>query len=124
MWWEKGCEGGFWGWVVWVCWCALGRVGLKMCSEGGVVFYLVGRVVLVRGLRPVPPCFCSVGGGAPVGGVGLVLRVPVCVWYRNGGCRPAPQLRLVKDCPPVERWGGVGFIRVSSISRTGRAGNK
>lgn len=39
-----------------------GRQGWGCVQKGGAVCW----VVFVRGLRPVPPCFWSVGGGAPV----------------------------------------------------------
>lgn len=60
----------------------LGREGLKMCSEGGsvcwVVFWLVWSC-LCGACAPCPPCFWLVGGGAPVGG-GYCLWLRVCVW--------------------------------------------
>lgn len=56
LWREKGCEGGFWG----LCGDVrgvgvLGREGLKMCSEGGSVCWVVFLLV----------CSCSCGACAP-----------------------------------------------------------
>lgn len=45
---------------------------------------LVGLVVFVRGLRPVPPCFWSVGGGAPVGGAVRAEDAGLCVVQERG----------------------------------------
>lgn len=68
LWREKGREDGFLG----LCGDVrgvgvLGREGLKILFRRGCCVLgcvLVGLVVFVRGLRPVPPCFWSVGGGA------------------------------------------------------------
>ena len=90
LWREKGCEGGFLG----LCGDVrgvgvLGREGLGVFVQGGCLcFGWFGCAC--AGLTPRPPPLL-VGGGAPVG-VWSVLRMLVCVWWRHGGCRPAPQL--------------------------------
>jgi len=61
------------------------------------VFCLVGRIVLVRGLRPVPPCFCSVGGGAPVGGAVRAESASLCV-VETWGLSPRTPVEAVQGC--------------------------
>lgn len=104
LWRERSCDGGFWGlcgdvWGVGV----LGREGLGVFVQGGVVFWLVA-LCLCGACAPCPPCFWSVGGGAPVGGAVLVLRVLVCVWCRQErGLSPRTPVVTGQGCPPVLR---------------------
>ena len=98
--------------VVW-CGCVLGREGLGVFVQGGCCV-LVGLVVLVRGLRPVPPCFWSVGGGAPVGAV-RAEDAGLCVVETWGLSPHTPVEEAVQGCPPVLR----GMVEVCRLVRWG-----
>lgn len=91
-----GCPVGF---SLWGC---AGQGEVRCVRPRGCCVF-VCLFVFVRGARPVPPCFCSVGGGTPVGGgYCLWLRVCVWLWWRHGGCRPAPHLKQSKG---DHQWG-------------------
>lgn len=84
-----------------------------MCSERGLCvglcFGWFGRVR--AGLAPRAPLAFGRWAAVRPWVVRFVLRMPVCVWCRNGGCRPAPQLQPVKGCPPVLR----GMVEVCHL---------
>lgn len=79
--------------LVWV-----GKVGLKMCSERGVVFWLVWSCSC-GACAPFPLCFWLVGGGAPVGTV-RAGDVGLCV-VQERGLSPRTPVEAVQGCPPV-----------------------
>lgn len=91
-----------------------------MCSSKGVLcFGWFGRVVLVRGLRPVPPCFWSAGGGAPVGGMVRAEDAGLCALEIRGLSPRAPVcfVSLWRSwVPAVVDWGSIwGFLRLCSF---------
>lgn len=92
-------------------------VGSGCAGEGGIRCFrprgccvLVGLVVFVRGLRPVPPCFWSVGGGAPVGGIVCAEDAGLCVVQKRG-LSPLTPVVTSQGCPPVLR----GMVEVCHL---------
>lgn len=73
---------------------------------------MVGLVVFVRGLRPVPLCFWSVGGGAPVGDAVRAEDAGLCV-VQERGLSPRTPVEAVQGCPPagVDARRRMGFFR-------------
>ena len=101
--------------------CA-GEGGVRCVCPGGCCV-LVGLVVLVRGLRPVPPCFWSVGGGAVrAEGAGL------CVVQERGAVAPHPSCNRSRMPARFEGRGrgllfsaGAGFLSLGFVDKRHRA---
>lgn len=61
--------------------------GLGVFVQEGGVFWLA-----CAGLAPRAPLLLVGRRRRARGWVRFVMGMPVCVWWRHGGCRPTPQL--------------------------------
>lgn len=118
---EKSCEGGFLG----LCGDVrgvgvLGRVGLGVFVQGGVVFWLVWSRCACAGLAPRSPLLLVGGRRRARGGMVRAEDAGLCA-LEIRGLSPRTPFEAVQGCPPV---GGdarqrMGFLVFSSISSTG-----
>ena len=78
----------------------------------GLRFGWFGRVC--AGLAPRAPCFCSVGGGAPVGGIVCAEDAGLCVVQKRG-LSPLTPVVTSQGCLPVLR----GVVEVCHLCEAG-----
>lgn len=101
LWRERGYEGGFWGCVV-MLWGvdALGRVGLGVFVQGGVVFWLVWSRCACAGLAPRAPLLLVGGRRRARGGMVRAEDAGLCA-LEIRGLSPLTPVEAVQGCPLV-----------------------